>query len=173
MKSIANFVKVDEKDFSESVNAFLPQSVVVPVNHHGLHELAPVAHGLPLEAELLQQVHRVERLDDEHSALDGDVGLGLAFELQFALVLQHIHDLDIHLVLELVLERGLEVGLVPHAHEGDVVNGRVRVLLLPGIVDVVGKVGDKSFEVGAGCDAVGGQDLHHPAIELAIEARPG
>ncbi len=33
MKSIANFVKVDEKDFSESVNAFLPQSVVVPVNH--------------------------------------------------------------------------------------------------------------------------------------------
>lgn len=32
MKLISNFVKVDEKDFSESVNAFLPQSIVVPVN---------------------------------------------------------------------------------------------------------------------------------------------
>ncbi|MCR5762926.1 MAG: 4Fe-4S dicluster domain-containing protein [Treponema sp.] len=32
MKSITNFVKDDEKDFSESVNAFLPQSIVVPVN---------------------------------------------------------------------------------------------------------------------------------------------
>ncbi len=32
MKSISNFVKVDEKDYSEAVNAFLPQSIIVPVN---------------------------------------------------------------------------------------------------------------------------------------------
>jgi len=45
----------------------------------------------------LQQVHRVEALDDQLAVLHHDLGLGVALELQVGLVAQDVQDLHVDL----------------------------------------------------------------------------
>ncbi|MCY1358643.1 hypothetical protein D9M69_451850 [compost metagenome] len=45
----------------------------------------------------MQQVHRVELLDDQFALLDGHLGLRVALELQIGLVAQDVHHFHVDL----------------------------------------------------------------------------
>ena len=79
MKSISNFVKVDEKDYSEAVNAFLPQSIIVPVNliSNKRYKCVISVGDMVREGQLLAVPVRADNHVDSaiNSPLPGTVGL--------------------------------------------------------------------------------------------------
>lgn len=103
------------------------------------------------------------------AAFADDLCLRITLKLQIGLVAEDIYDLDIDLVInQFLLQRTLQVRLMPHADDGDPLHGLAGILLFPLFIGLIRQVGNQFLEIGFGGDPVDGHDLHHPAIQLSV-----